>query len=113
MRLIDADALQVAHIPCPENISVWAYMEMVSRFSSLIDDQRTIYEVKLIRCKDCRWFTGGMLGGMSGACNHKDWKFHGEAKTMSPYGFCSRAERKQEMIEEGPCHDWEAPDAES
>lgn len=93
MRLIDADKLRkdVLELPdCPNGYSDTFDKSMIL---ALIDEAPTVDAVKVIRCKDCRWYkTNYSWDGKE----HHICAIEPYEPTRKADDFCSRAERKEE-----------------
>ena len=118
MRLIDADALmmdlekwmkQVDPTHPQEDNAIPPLEDIIVSTLMTIEEQPTVDAIKVIRCKDCRFFHENVFGdeiGMGrpygclivGHCCCEFWgrKGDGSMSQTSPEGFCSFGERRSE-----------------
>lgn len=87
MRLIDADALQEEHV------------RLSGRELSLIEDAPTVDAVKVVRCRDCKWYHNANDKYFPRTCDHWSEMFshYEDWESVDENGFCSWGERKDEV----------------
>lgn len=92
MRLIDADALlpMMKYATTDSEIGVFPIKIGFNTITKVIDDVPTVDAVQVIRCKDCKHYTGKWCTKYS----TKQFDLNDIYKGAND--FCSQAERKEE-----------------
>ena len=85
-QLIDKEGVFEAVKWCADELDI----EVVQRFIEILSNQPIVYEVPVIRCKDCKYYTGKWCTKFS----TKQFDINDIRKADDD--FCSMAERKEE-----------------
>lgn len=91
LRMIDT--YKIDGDPCLKVKAIDVY-EMLKQLPSA--QPELIEQSAYVRCKDCKWYEGDIMGNPWGVCCHPSWVDGNSGHEVSEKGWCYRAERREE-----------------